>query len=213
MPIPTPQQVVEHYRPLLRLIVEALRRGTVHSQEYADWQDEGIDRALAPAHVRKGAKRFLLEQGQEVQNEEEVGQVSAVDFETEFLSNLGLCIRSGLVQMRILRSAQGSQLPVPGHSLARQDYYTQSDLPFEDEVISGSAAIAGKFIVHWSTDVEYNLDRVYLACPRSGGLTRESVQAHWDWPIWRRHGIVIDGQVQAEVTDLDIYLEDEATGT
>lgn len=207
--IPTPQQVVETHRSLLRLIVEAIRKGTLHAQDYADWMDEETDRALAPALVRKGARRYLIAKDQDVHNEEEF------DYEAEFLSNLGLAISASGVQIRVLRSAQGNLLPVPGHSIARQDFYEQYGLPFDEAPAGSDDSVAAivRLVLHWSTDGEYNLERVYLGCPKSGGLTRESVQAHWDWPIWRRHDVTVDGQIQAEVTDLDIYLEGEATGT
>lgn len=204
---PTPQEIVETHRSLLRLIVEALRRGTLHAQEYADWMDEDIDRALAAAHVRKGARRYLIATEQDVQNEEDI------DYEAEFLSNLGLSISAPGVQIRILRSAQGHLLPVPGHSQARQKFYQQS-LDFDPLPLAvDEPAPVVRLVLHWSTDSEYNLDKVYLACPKSGDLTRESVAAHWDWPIWRRHDATVDGQVQAAVSDLDIYLDDEATGS
>lgn len=207
--IPSAQQIVDAHRPLLRLLVEALRQGTVHAQEYADWKDEEIDRALAAALVRKGAKRHLLAFGQTAENEEDI------DYDTEFLPNLGLAISAPGVQIRILRSATNDMLPVPGHSDARKLYYTQMGLLFEDmtvPVVAEPVAVL-RLVLHWSTDKDYQLDRAYLGCPRSGGETRDSVQSHWDEPIWRRHNVEIDGQVQAEVTDLDIYLEDEATGT
>ena len=207
--IPSPQQVVAAHRPLLRVIVEAVRRGTLHAQDYADWMDESTDRALAPALVRKGARRYLIAKEQDVHDEEEF------DYEAEFLSNLGLAISADGVQIRILRSAQGNLLPVPGHSIARQGFYEQYGLPFDEAPAGTTDTLATyvRLVLHWSTDAEYNLERVYLGCPKSGALTRESVQAHWDWPIWRRHDVTADGQIQAEVIDLDIYLEGEATGS
>ena len=43
-PIPTPQQVVEFHRPLFRMLVEAIRLGTIHTQDYSDWKDETVNR-------------------------------------------------------------------------------------------------------------------------------------------------------------------------
>ena len=207
--IPAAQQVVAANRPLLGLLVEAIRKGTVHAQEYADWQDETIDRALAPALVRKGAKRHLIDLGQNAENEEDI------DYDTAFLPNLGLAISAAGIQIRILRSATNDMLPVPGHSEARKQYYTQMGFLFEDmtEPVVAEPVAVLRLVLHWSTDQQYQLERVYLGCPKAGGETRDSVESYWDEPIWRRHNVEIDGQVQAEVTDLDIYLEDEATGT
>ena len=206
--IPTPQQVVDKHQPLLARLVEAVRQGTLHAQEYADWQDEDIDRALAPALVRKGAKRYLISRGQNAQDEEDI------DYDTEFLANLGLAITAEGIQIRILRSATNDMLPVPGHSVARQQYYTQYGLPFEhlDQPVLADVPSLLRLVLHWSTDAEYNLERVYLGCPKTGGETRESVESYWDEPIWRRHSLIADGQEQAEVTDLDIYIDEAETG-
>lgn len=207
--IPSPAEIVTAHRPLLALLVEAIRKGTVHAQEYADWQDENIDRALAPALVRKGAKRHLVAHGQDVENEEDFV------YETDFLPNLGLAVTALNVHIRILKSAANDMLPVPGESQARREYYKQPGLLFDE--IPGDVPVLPpvvlRLVLHWSVDREYQLERVYLACPKSGGATRDSVESFWDEPIWRRHDVEVDGQIQAEVTDLDIYIEDEATGT
>lgn len=204
---PNPDSVVIAHRSLLRLTVEAIRQGTLHAQDYSDWMNEDIDRALAAALVRKGARRHLTAHQQSVSDEEEI------DYEAEFLSNLGLAMSAPGIQMRILRSAQGDQLPVPGHSHARQAFYQQSFDLGEGTLPTTTEQPIIRLVLHWSTDVEYNLDKVYLGCPKSGTLTRESVKAHWDWPIWRRHSLAVDGQVQAEVQELDIYLDLPNTGT
>lgn len=206
--IPSPQQVVQQHRSLLRRAVEALRLGTIHAQDYADWRDEEIDRALAPALVRKEAKRQLIAANHSVEDDDETG------FEPEFLANLGLCLTAPGVKIRLLRSTGDHQVPVPGQSQARQTYYTQPGLPFgeADEALDEPPEVL-RLVLHWSTDEEYSLDRVYLACPKTGGETRATVQSHWDEPIWRRHALAVDGQVQAEVTDLDIHLDGEVVGS
>ena len=203
--IPSPQQVVQQHRPLLRLAVEALRQGTLHAQAYAEWRDEEVDPALAPALVRKEAKRRLIAANHSVEDE--------TDFETEFLANLGLCLTAPGVQIRLLRSTADHQVPVPGQSQARQIYYTQPGLPFggSDGALAEPPGVL-RLVLHWSTDDEYSLDRAYLACPMTGGETRATVASHWDEPIWRRHAVEVDGQVQAGVTDLDIHLDGEAVG-
>ena len=147
--------------PYLRLAVEALRLGTLHAQDYAEWRDEAVDRALAPALVRKEAKRQFIAANHSVEDE--------TGFEPEFLANLGLCLTAAGVKIRLLRSAVDHQVPVPGQSQARQIYYTQPGLPFDE--VDGALAEppqALRLVLHWSTDDEYSLDRVYLACPEKG---------------------------------------------
>lgn len=220
--IPPPQTILERHTPLLRLIVVALQAGTAHVREYAEWKNEEIDRALAAALVRKGAKRYLLSRSQDVANEEDE---QPIDYEAEYLSNLGLALSADSVHIRVLRSDNGN-MPVPGQSKRRQQFYAQQGtLPFDVDAIATDAPIAGvvNLVLHWSTDRDYNLDKVYLGCPKAGGTTRASVEAHWDELVWRRQdflavggdGTPPTGQAEADVTDLDIFLSDDesATGT
>jgi hypothetical protein len=226
---PSPQHVVQTYRSVLRRIVEALRKGTAHARWYADEMDEEIDRALAPALVRKGAKRHLIETGTAVVNEEEDAPphdgpalpALPPDGQAEFLSNLGLAVCADGIRFRVLRSDDGT-VPVPGPSKARQAFYKQQAYfpgwhALVAEVLGSIPAIPSgvtNCVLHWDTDEEYNLTRVYLALPLGGDTTRDSVQLLWNEIIWRRHAPEVDGtQVDAEVIDQDIYLSDEATGT
>jgi hypothetical protein len=193
--------------------------------------DEDIDRALAPALVRKGAKRDLLATGkrEKVEVVEDASPDSPAGLspnadptgKAEFLSNLGLAVSAEGIRFRILRSDDGT-VPVPGPSKARQAFYSQEAyFPGWDamvrEAIGHNVAIPSDVtncILHWDTDDEYNLTNVYLALPLSGDTTRESVQLHWNEIIWRRHAPSVDGrQVNAETIDQDIYIDDEASGT
>jgi hypothetical protein len=172
--------------------------------------DEDPDRALSPALVRKGAKRFLLAQGHDAHDEDE----NEVEFEADYLPNLGLELRADGARIRVLRSDHG-QMPVPGTSQRRQSFYAQQgEFEWDDDEEEIVAPVIN-YVLHWSTDDEYNLEKVYLGCPKAGDTTRASVESYWDEPIWRRHSpLTADGtQVEAEVTELDIYLDSENTGT
>jgi hypothetical protein len=207
---------MQEHAPLLAMIVSALKHGIDHAHVYAEWQDEDIDRALAPALVRKGAKRYLFEHGEAAEDEEDgATDVSEVEFQAEHLPNLGLCIEANGVRIRILRSDRGN-MPVAGKSRRRQEYYAQM-LPLFDPVgvgITADIATPLNLVLHWNPDTDYNLDTVYLGCPKKGGETRASVEAHWDELIWRKHEITSHGtQVEAEVTDLSEIRLETATGT
>jgi hypothetical protein len=214
---PTPQQVLEDYGGLLRTLVVALMEGTHHAQSYADWQDERVDRTLAPALVRKQAKRYLVrvsdpESGLEISDEE-------IEFETEFLSNLGVAVAQGGVRIKLLKSDNGN-LPVPGPSKKRREFYAQQGELFPAAREAADAArpqAIANLVMHWVVNDEYNLIRVHLALPTAGGNTRASVESAWDEVIWRREAPNARHSVQreAELEELDIHLDDaeEDTGT
>ena len=221
--LPTPQQIVDTYRPVLCRIVEALRRGTRHARWYFDYWDESLDPALAPALVRKEAKRRLIDtETPAVDAEDEAANgTAAPNGQAEFLSNLGLAVLADGVKFRILRSDDG-MIPVPGPSRARQAFYSQEAYfpgwhALVAEAIGHVPVIPSPYtncVLHWDTDDEYNLVRVYLALPLAGNTTRESVELLWNEIIWRRQAPGIDGtQVEAEIIDQDIYLAGEDTGT
>lgn len=228
--LPSAQDVVLSNRAVLRRIVEALRKGTAHARWYFDEMDEEIDKALAPGLVRKGAKRELIATGTAVENEEDVTQHSAGGAlviatpptgNAEFLSNLGLAVLADGIRFRVLRSDDG-MVPVPGISKARQAFYSQQAYfpgwaALVAEVVGSLPVIPSNVtncVVHWDTDDEYNLTRVYLALPLTGNTTRDSVATLWNEIVWRRHAPEVSGtQVEAETIDQDIYIDHEATGT
>jgi hypothetical protein len=225
---PTAQHVVQSYRPVLRRIVEALRKGTTHARWYFDVMDENIDKALAPALVRKGAKRELQATNIDVANEEDATHqpasapaTASPNGKAEFLSNLGLAVSADGIRFRVLRSDDGV-VPVPGPSKARQAFYSQEAYfpgwaALVAEAMGSIPAIPSAVtncVLHWDTDEEYNLIRVYLALPLAGKETRDSVELLWNEIIWRRHAPEVDGtQVEAETIDQDIYISGEDTGT
>jgi hypothetical protein len=226
---PTAQHVVNTYRPVLRWIVEALRKGTAHARWYFDFMDESIDKALAPALVRKGAKRELQATHPDaiaidVTDDEDALQQPASapsNGKAEFLSNIGLAVSAEGIRFRVLRSDDGV-VPVPGPSKARQAFYSQEAYfpgwaALVAEAMGSIPAIPSDVtncVLHWDTDEEYNLIRVYLALPLAGKETRESVELLWNEIIWRRHAPEVDGtQVEAETIDQDIYIGHWATGS
>jgi hypothetical protein len=214
--IPEPEEIIERYLPLLKVLVAALRDGTRHAREYADWQKEQIDRVLGPSLVRKGAMRFLVNREVAVAEESAEGAEGSIDYETEQLSNLGLAVATDGARFRILKSDQG-RLPPPGPSTKRQQFWAQQGSLFPiSKSDNGATTGVVNFVLHWNADREYGLSRVYLACPKAGGTSRASVESYWDEPIWPKGMAAIGGttQAEAEVDDLDIGLdEEEETGT
>lgn len=214
-PLPLPQDILRNYTPLLRTLVAALLRGARHARAYADWQDEPIDRTLAPALVRKEAKRILSNHT----DSNSVPQVTdeEVEFEAEYLPNLGLAVAVDGLRIKLLKSDNGS-LPIPGPSQRRQQFYAQQTSlfpPAEDAAENANELPRANLVMHWIPDDEYNLIRVYLACPTAGGVTRASVQSEWDEVIWRYESTsaASASQAEADLEELDIRLDEPEEGT
>jgi len=209
---PQPEEILKKYTPTLKLLVAALLEGAKHARAYADWMDESVDRTLSPAHVRKGAKRFLAKQEKDSVsvNDEEV------EFEAEYLPNLGLSVSVDRIKFRILKSDNGS-LPVPGPSKKRQQFYAQQGSLFPIDKAGASKDLPrANLVLHWVPNDEYNLTRVSLAYPIAGKLTRLSVKSEWDEVIWRSGAKLATGtQAEASADELDIHLDkpEEETGT
>ena len=149
---PTFDEVMNDLRSVCDVIREAIQDGTRHVQEYSDWEDRPFDYALAPNLVRHRAKTFLTEHGQSVTEDSE----EQPEFETEQISNNGLCLDTPKYHVRILKSSNGS-IPPPGQSVARNNFYKrlQSILDFPEWRNGNEKAqpVLG-VVVHWTVDEE-----------------------------------------------------------
>jgi hypothetical protein len=165
---------------LLDKIVGAILEGTLHVHEYANWQAEAIDYALAPNLVRHKAKLFLIAQGQETKNEEEVDDSG---FEIEHVSNNGLYTKVPGFRVRTLKSSEDGSVPLPGESETRKNFYNQ------EQALLDFAQPVWNLIVHWKVDREYNLLSLSVALPlkiTKNEMGRSVVECAFDEPFWRR---------------------------
>lgn len=165
-------------QPLFDKIVEAIQDGTLHVPEYATSQAEEIDYALAPNLVRHKAKLYLIAQGQETREEED-----GLAFEIEEVSNNGLCAKVPEFRIRILKSSEDGDVPLPGESEARRNFYNQ------DQALLDFAKPVWNLIVHWTVDRQYSLTRLSVALPlkiTKNEMGRPVVVCAFDEPFWTR---------------------------
>lgn len=212
---PSFEFVMTNLRALCEVIRVAVAEGTRHAQTYADWQDEQVDSALAPNLVRHKAKNVLLQRGQDVTEEDE-----SPEFETEHISNNGLCLKTDGFQVRILKSHNGS-IPPPGKSITRNNFYNQLQYPLFGESEDDVAGIKPTWglVVHWFVDKDYTLKRLSLALPircykdRDGRILVECV---WDEPFWIKPTVEvsrINDAPRVDNRDIPIEVEpEEKTG-
>lgn len=173
--VPTPEQILAKLSPLLPLLFQAIESSIVRTRDFFDNGNAGkVDLALAPNLVRFYAKQYFKEKGQEVEANEVVGM--------DPLANNGLLLRFGKYCIRILKSDHGD-LPTPGHSRTKQNFYQQM-LPFGmPEPFGKSLAETLNLIVLWNVDARYGFQGLNLACPKWGDNRKNSVEAYWQVPV------------------------------
>ena len=173
--VPTPEQVFEDLSSVLPHVYSALDRGTYKALEYLENENKRgrvgtDDRCLASSIVRYHAKIELVNLGELVGDDEEVDSV------LKYAPNIGLHISHGRYNIRILKSDNGN-LPVPGQSLKRRNFYQQITMDFSSP--GGKDQSPVNLIILWDVSYPYHLSGLSLACPMGGDFTRESVVAHW----------------------------------
>jgi len=170
--IPEPEVVLKNLAYLLPTIYSALQDGTYKAKEYCDQYETAgrIDPFLAPNLVRYHTIKLLQKQGHLIDEELNLDNVP----------NNGICLSYRNYKIRILKASNGD-LPVPGHSKSRQHFYHQIPFKFMDEEDSGVTML--NLVLLWDVATQYNLSEVCLVCPKSGGVKRETVEAHWSYPI------------------------------
>ncbi len=159
-------------------IVEAIQEGTLHVPEYAKNEGESIDYALAPNLVRHKAKLYLISKGQQAKEEED-----GPAFEIEEVSNNGLYAKVPEFRIRILKSSEDGDVPLPGESETRRNFYIQ------DQAVLDFARPVWNLIVHWTVDRQYNLTKLSVALPlkiTKNEMGRLVVECAFDEPFWRR---------------------------
>jgi hypothetical protein len=173
--IPAPTHVLQALAPVWPPLYTALEWATQQTRAYFAAERAPVDRHLAPSLVCYQAKRYLARLGHDTREEE----CEAYAFQT--LPNNGLSLSSRgdhLYVLRILKAVEG-QLPAPGGSRARQAFWQQQLLFDYDAPSAAELRPSLNLLVLWEADAAYTLRRLWLVCPRVGGLTWESVAAYW----------------------------------
>jgi hypothetical protein len=205
---PEVEEVLEDLRRELALLRESIEAGTQTAREFFEERGWEVDRVLAPHIVRSVVKRVLEATGHRVE-----------EMESESLANNGLLYHCGRYSVRILK-AQDGDLPAPGPSERRQDFFNQR--PSQQRIL-GWAAASGEeeprivhLVVCWDVDHEYELAELYLALPRAGSATKTSVEPEWIVPLdlvgLSGNPAVEGSEPQEEDEDLPIRRKDGREG-
>ncbi len=206
--VPDPETVLRELSQLLPIVYSALHYGIFKTKEFFDQQEKDeqriVNRFLAPNLVRYYTIQAL----------EQKGQVVAPDTDSLDLKNVpnnGICFSYEKYDIRILKSYNGD-LPIPGHSKTRQEFYHQLSLNLNvnDKNEDGGRV---NLLILWEVNPLYNLETLSMACPKAGGETKESVIAHWHSKIPEEilfGNLTRENTTKAVVEDLPISLNASA---
>ncbi len=204
----SPKPIMKDLAVLFPLVYGAMDYAIAQTKDFFENQENAQDRIidpyLAPNQVRFHAVKYLKRAGQDVQEDNDLSIAN--------IPNNGMHINFGRYQIKILKSSRGD-LPVPGHSRIRQGYYSQDNLFNDDD-----PNMTINLLILWNAQIDFNgLGVLSLACPKAGGVTRESVAHHFHCEIPQKllYGVynVSDEIQDSEIYDLPLKLDIEETGT
>ena len=145
------------------LLWESLEHGIAVAKEHFG-EGQLVDGALGSHVARFHARRFLVGRG----------------LQCESMPLNGIAFRWASYSVRVLKADGDGELPAPGRSGRKQRFYCQDQHTFDfdqGEVELGSEV---NLVVLWDvTRGSFNGLSLSLACPKAGGRTKASVEAHW----------------------------------
>jgi hypothetical protein len=156
--IPSPEKTLADLSWLHPEIYRAFEHGVFKAKTHFESETLEWDASAFSTIVRVHAKAYL-----------KTKDLEAVEIEQVNLS--GLSLRFPKYQIKMWK-AEGSDLPVPGNSEPKQEFYQQPLFP------SGTDdPIPLRLAVLWNVDWQKNLSAVWLVCPKYGD--EKSAEAHW----------------------------------
>jgi hypothetical protein len=156
--VPTPEETLNALSDLHPEIFRAFEHGVFKAKSYFESEALEWDASAFSTIVRLHAKAYLCAKG-----------LDAVEVERVNLCGLSLRVPGHYIKMW---KADGSELPVPGTSEPKQEFYQQPLFPPDADHASPL-----RLAVLWNVDWQKNLSAAWLVCPKYGD--ERSAEAHW----------------------------------
>jgi hypothetical protein len=195
---PPPEQILAELSSILPHLQHSLEAGT--AKAHLIWQQhyegEEMDPWLYSNITRHGAKKELALAG------------VFADYDTDQLPFSGLSLHTprpsenGMLHIRIWKhgGADWSELPPPGTSGARLDFFSQEGLATDGISSDGD----WNLILLWHLNSNGLLDSLSLACPQGGNSYR--AQYYWHVPVPPAITMVPPAAQDAPAPDLNLVL-------
>src|SRR6266699_2865270 len=156
--IPSPEKTLADLSWLHPELYRAFEHGVYKGKTHFEGESLDWDASAFSTIVRLHAKSYL-----------KTKNLDAVEIEQVNLS--GLSLRVPKYQIKMWKS-EGSDLPVPGASEPKQEFYQQ---PLFHNGTEQPNPL--RLAVLWNIDWQRNLAAVWLVCPKYGD--EKSAEAHW----------------------------------
>lgn len=166
------------YRETLTLLVrthEVMERVIPQARELFEERGKSPDIYLFNDLVRYYARELLDKSGFALEDDGE----DVTEYKFRALLNNGLSGTFNGRRFRILKSDHGS-VPMPA-SRAKREFYTQP--PQLRLQLEPSVTVRHNILILWEVDDQYNFLRLRLACPKSVGVTRASLEVYFNEPL------------------------------
>ena len=166
------EQISNDIKELIFKVHVALEDAPRLAKLFFEKQNQDIDPFLVNDIIRYYVKRYLLDLDFDVTE----------SYKVDDLANNGLSVRYNGYHVRILKADHGD-LPIPGVSETKKLFYNQQlsmDLYNSD---TNLRRLKPNVLILWDLSSSYDLSQLYLACPKSGGKTRESVSSYFNNPL------------------------------
>ncbi len=171
--IPLSHQALQELYPLTTPLREYLSEAKAIGLPYFRKRDLAVNETLMSCMIRFEVGRLFRESGLQVEDESEE---AASDFSLAQAALLGLAGTYRGYHFRILKSPDGT-LPPPGPSERRQAFYAQQLQLFD---FNGDPRnLRPNVVLLWRFPRNGSVPELFLAVPRSGNVTRASVQDHY----------------------------------
>lgn len=159
---------------------EVMERVMPQAKELFVKEDKSVDIYLFNDLVRYYAKEMLQDSGFTV--EDDVEEIAEYRFKA--LVNNGLSGKFNGHLFRILKADYGSvPMPVSGKKKEFYNQHQQLTLPLDALDSEPSMKVRHNILILWEVDNQYNFLRLRLACPKSVGDKRESLEVYFNEPL------------------------------
>jgi len=178
--IPSSSDVLHDLDSLLNVLFGVMDSAVQQANDFFESRKEAVNRYLHPGLVRYHAIGLLRQHGHEAKEESD-----EPDLEQLPLANNGIALSFRSYDLRVLKAFANQSPPAPGYSRRKQAFYGQQlrlGLSLTDETDEAPVASLN-LLVLWVVDSNFRLRELILTCPKSGGVTRDSVAVHWSVPV------------------------------